>query len=97
MRDPLIQYLIGVGILSVGLVILLSSAEIAHSLGRFWDRWTGRLPRRAAEQTTAAHPPFYRARLLIWRTLGALIVADGLIWLALATAEVFHLLPRIRR
>ncbi|HKF52274.1 MAG TPA: hypothetical protein VKB26_08170 [Candidatus Acidoferrales bacterium] len=95
-RNPFVQYLIGTGIFSVGLMILLSSAEIAHSLGRFWDRWTGKLPRnrvlRAADAESA--PPFYRTRLIIWRALGILIVADGLIWLALATAEVFHLLPR---
>lgn len=36
----------------------------------------------------------YRLRLLIWRVLGALIFADGLMWLGLATAAVFHLLPR---
>lgn len=73
-------------------MILLSSAEIAHSLGRFWDRWTGKLPHQAADAETS--PPFYRVRLIIWRTLGILIVADGVIWLALATAEVFHVLLR---
>ncbi|MFZ0640735.1 MAG: hypothetical protein WA020_16965 [Candidatus Acidiferrales bacterium] len=97
MHDPLVQYLVGVGILSVGLVILLSSAEIAHSLGRFWERWTGRRPHAAAGDNRDPAPPFYRARLVIWRALGLLIVADGLIWLGLATAEVFHLLPRSSR
>jgi hypothetical protein len=92
MHDPLVQYLVGAGILSVGLMILLSSAEIAHSLGRFWERWTGKPPHGAAENSDPP-PPFYRARLVIWRALGLLIVADGLIWLGLATAEVFHLLP----
>lgn len=94
MRDPLVQYLVGAAIFSIGLMILLSSAEIAAGLGRFWDRWTGKRARSTARDTIP--PPFYRARLLIWRTLGILIVADGLIWLALATAEVFHLLPRPR-
>lgn len=76
-------------------MILLSSAEIAHSLGHFWDRWTGKLPRDATlGDATETPPPFFRVRLIIWRTLGILIVADGLIWLALATAEVFHVLPR---
>ena len=93
MHDPLVQYLVGTGILSVGLIILLSSAEIAHSLGRFWERWTGKRPRASAKNSDPP-PPLYRARLIIWRVLGVLIIADGLIWLALATAEVFHLLPR---
>jgi hypothetical protein len=97
MSNPLVQYLVGVGILSVGLVILLSSAEIAHSLGRFWERWTGKRPRGAATDKNDVPPPLYRARLLVWRVLGILIVADGLIWLALATAEILHLLPRTRR
>lgn len=88
--------MIGAGIFSIGLMILLSSAEIAHSLDRFWDRWTGKLPRDATAGAADAPPPFYRARLIIWRTLGILIVADGLIWLVLATAEVFHVLPRRR-
>jgi hypothetical protein len=96
MRDPLVQYLVGAGILSVGLMILLSSAEIAHSLGRFWDRWTGKLPRDAAAGENDARPPFYRARLIMWRTIGILIAADGIIWLGLATAELLHLLPRTR-
>lgn len=95
MRNPFVQYLIGAGIFSIGLMILLSSAEIAHSLGHFWDRWTGKLPRDATlGDATETPPPFFRVRLIIWRTLGILIVADGLIWLALATAEVFHVLPR---
>lgn len=94
MRDPLVQYLVGAAIFSIGLMILLSSDEIARGLGRFWERWTGkRSPLTAADATP---PPFYRARLLIWRTLGILILVDGLIWLALATAEVFHLLPHRR-
>ncbi len=92
MRDPLVQYLVGAAIFSIGLMILLSSEEIARGLSRFWDRWTGKHPRSAASDETP--PPFYRARLIIWRTLGALILIDGLIWLALATTEVFHVLPR---
>lgn len=92
MRDPLVQYLVGTAIFSIGLIILLSSAEIAGGLGRFWDRWAGKRSRSVAPD--AAPPPFYRARLLIWRTLGVLILIDGLIWLVLATAEVFHLFPR---
>lgn len=91
MRDPLVQYLVGTAIFSIGLMILLSSDEIARGLGRFWDRWTGK---RASSLGPDATPPFYRARILIWRTLGILILVDGIIWIALATAEVFHLLPR---
>lgn len=96
MRNPLIQYLIGSGILCVGLMILLSSADIAHSLNSFWERWTGRRPRAIADRS-ATPSPFYRTRLTIWRVLGALIVADGLVWIALATAELLHLLPRTGR
>lgn len=92
MRNPLIQYLIGAGILCVGLMILLSSAEIAQGLNRFWERWTGRRGRAMADKP-ATPSPFYRTRLTIWRVLGALIVADGLVWIALATAELLHLLP----
>lgn len=95
MRDPLIQYLIGAGIFCVGLMILLSSADIAHSLNAFWERWTGRRPRVIAGKPNIPSP-FYRTRLTIWRVLGALIVADGLVWIALATAELLHLLPHSR-
>jgi hypothetical protein len=91
MQNPLVQYLVGAAIFSIGLMILLSSEEIAHGLSRFWDRWTGKHSHPAASDETP--PPFYRARLIIWRILGILILIDGLIWLALATAEVFHLLP----
>jgi hypothetical protein len=97
MRDPLVQYLIGAAIFSIGLMILLSAADIAHSLGRFWSRWTGKNPGTFAADDTEPPPPFYRARLTIWRTLGVLILADGLIWLVLATAEVLHLFPRSTR
>lgn len=92
MRNPLIQYLVGAGILCVGLMILLSSAEIAHGLNSFWERWTGRRPHTATEKPAT----LYRTRLTIWRVLGALIVADGLVWIALATAELLHLLPHSR-
>lgn len=91
MHNPLVQYLVGAAIFSIGLMILLSADEIASGLGHFWARWTGKRPRPTARGTNP--PPLYRARLLIWRTLGILIVVDGLLWLALATAEVFHLLP----
>lgn len=94
MRNPVVQYLVGAAIFSIGLMILLSSEEIARGLSRFWARWTGKLPRSAASDE--APPPLYRARLVIWRTLGVLILIDGLIWLALATTEVFHLLARPR-
>jgi hypothetical protein len=95
-REPLVQYLIGAAILSVGLMILLSAADIAHSLGRFWDRWTGKTLRSTAARNDEVPPPFYRARLTIWRTLGILIVADGIVWIALATAELLRLLPASR-
>lgn len=97
MRNPLVQYLVGAFIFGVGLIILLSASDIAHGLAHFWDKWAGRRARTA--QVPAPEPPAasYRARLLIWRILGALILADGLIWLALATAEVFHLFPRASR
>jgi hypothetical protein len=94
MHDPLVQYLVGAGILSVGLIVLLSSAEIAHSLGRFWERWTGKRASGTPATNLDPPPPLYRARLIVWRVLGALIIADGLIWLALATAEIFRLFPR---
>lgn len=92
MRNPFIQYLIGAGILCVGLMILLSSAEIARGLNSFWERWRGKAPRSLTSKSDVL-PPSYTTRLTIWRLLGALIVADGLVWLALATAEVLHLLP----
>ena len=111
MRNPLVQYLVGAFILGIGLIILLSSADIAHGLAHFWDKWAGKRARasqaHAAEARAATYgartpqsssqeipAASYRARLVIWRILGALIFADGLIWLVLATAEVFHLLPR---
>jgi hypothetical protein len=112
-RNPLIQYLVGAFILGIGLIILLSSSDIAHGLAHFWDKWAGKRARPAQapapEQSASYRTRFarpstheipaasYRTRLIIWRMLGALILADGLIWLALATAEVFHLLPRSGR
>lgn len=93
MRNPLVQYLVGACILSIGLVILLSSGEIAHGLAHFWDRWLGKPPRESRARESDVQAESYRARLLVWRVLGALIVADGLIWLALASAELLHLLP----
>lgn len=95
MRNPLIQYLVGAGIFCVGLMILLSSADIAHSLNSFWERWTGKRARPIAGKPDTPSP-FYQTRLTIWRVLGALIVADGLVWIALATAELLHLLPHSR-
>jgi len=113
MRHPLVQYLVGAFILGIGLIILLSSADIAHGLAHFWDKWFGKRARapqapspeqpaasrgaRLAQPSAQEIPATsYRTRLIIWRILGALIFADGLIWLALATAEVFHLLPHSR-
>jgi hypothetical protein len=93
MRNPLVQYLVGACILSIGLVILLSSGEIAHGLAHFWDRWLGKPARENPARESELRADSYRSRLLVWRVLGALIVADGLIWLALASAEVLHLLP----
>ncbi|HLW82423.1 MAG TPA: hypothetical protein VKS20_10315 [Candidatus Acidoferrales bacterium] len=93
MRNPLVQYLIGACILSIGLVILLSSGEIAHGLAHFWDRWRGERRRANLTSESEDRATSYRARLLVWRVLGVLVVADGLIWLALASAEVLRLLP----
>lgn len=96
MRNPLIQYLVGAFIFGVGLIILLSASDIAHGLAHFWDKWAGRRSRIAQPPETETPAGSYRARLMIWRILGALILADGLVWLALATAEVFHVMPRNR-
>jgi hypothetical protein len=99
MHDPLVKYLIGTCILSVGLVILLSATEIAHGLTHFWEHWLGKhssesTPPRA--RTADSQQPQYRARLLMWRVIGALIVIDGFIWLARATSEVFHAMPHTK-
>ena len=114
MRNPLVQYLVGAFILGIGLIILLSAADIAHGLAHFWDKWSGKRAHpaqahapeapattygaRIQQHSTQEIPAVsYRTRLIIWRILGALIFADGLVWLALATAEVFHLLTRTGR
>jgi len=88
MHNPLVKYLIGACILSVGLVILLSATEIARGLTHFWEYWLGKRP---------AGPATTRARLLMWRALGALIVIDGFVWLARATSEVFRLMSHAKR
>lgn len=97
MRNPFVQYLVGACILSIGLIILLSSSEIAHGLTRFWEHWLGRSSVSKPKDPEQSQNGIYRSRLVMWRVLGALIVADGLIWLALASAEVMHLLPLARR
>ena|SRR5487761_637055 len=101
MHDPLVKYLIGTCILSVGLVILLSATEIARGLTHFWEYWLGKRSGESDAQRPRAtsdseQPEYYRARLLTWRVIGALIVIDGFIWLARATAEVFHAMPHTR-
>jgi len=99
MHNPLVKYLIGTCILSLGLVILLSATEIARGLTHFWEYWLGK---RSAESATPrarlADPeqPQYRARLLMWRVIGALIVIDGFVWLARATSEVFRSMPHTK-
>jgi hypothetical protein len=45
--QPLIQYLVGAFILGIGLIILLSSSDIAHGLAHFWDKWAGKRARPA--------------------------------------------------
>ena len=98
MHDPLVKYLIGTCILSVGLVILLSATEIAHGLTHFWEHYLGKRSGEPGAQRPGAasdsqQPGYYRARLLTWRVIGTLIVIDGFIWLARATAEVFRAMP----
>jgi len=99
MRDPLVKYLIGTCILSVGLVILLSATEIARGLTHLWEHWLGK---RSAESAAPrarfadSKQPQYRARLLMWRVIAALIVIDGFIWLARATSEVFRAMPHTK-
>lgn len=94
MRNPLVQYLVGAFIFGIGLVILLSASDIAHGLAHFWDKWAGKRSRSSQLSAPPNDAGSYRVRLIVWRILGTLILADGLIWLALATAEVFHLMPR---
>ncbi len=99
MHDPLVKYLIGTCILSVGLVILLSATEIARGLTHFWEHWLGKRPAESATpRVRLADPeqPQYRARLLMWRAIGALIVIDGFVWLARATSEVFRSMPHTK-
>ena len=98
MHNPLVQYLVGTCILSVGLVILLSATEIAHGLTHFWEHWLGKRwgessAPRASGASDSTPSAYYRARLLTWRAIGALIVIDGFIWLVRATAEVFRAMP----
>jgi hypothetical protein len=100
MHNPLVKYLVGACILSVGLVILLSATEIARGLTHFWEYWLGKRPAGPATtraRSTDSEEPQYRARLLMWRALGALIVIDGFVWLARATSEVFRLMSHAKR
>jgi len=99
MHNPLVKYLIGTCILSVGLVILLSATEIARGLTHFWEYWLGkRSAGSAAPPDRLADPEQsqYRVRLLMWRVIGALIVIDGFVWLARATSEVFRSMPHTK-
>ncbi|MGH9864083.1 MAG: hypothetical protein ACRD4H_01580 [Candidatus Acidiferrales bacterium] len=99
MHDPLVKYLIGTCILSVGLVILLSATEIAHGLTHFWEHWLGKRSSESvarAARSAESEQPQYRARLLMWRVIGALIVIDGFIWLVRATSEVFRAMPHTK-
>jgi hypothetical protein len=98
MHNPLVAYLIGSCILSVGLVILLSAKEIARGLAHFLARWLGddsgkSRGKRVSAAADSAEPDSYRVRLALWRVIGVFIVIDGFIWLARATAEVFRALP----
>jgi|GEM_PF-4409720 len=93
MTDPLVQYLVGAFIFAVGIIILLSSPEIARGLAHFWGRWMGKNSTANAAPQRQPDDESYRTRLIVWRGLGVLIVADGLIWIVLASAQIFHLLP----
>ena len=99
MHDPLVKYLIGTCILSLGLVILLSATEIARGLTHFWKHWLRKPwgdsagPRAEATDEELSQ---YRARLRMWRLIGALIVIDGFVWLARATSEVFRAMPHTK-
>ncbi|HKV28008.1 MAG TPA: hypothetical protein VJN90_07030 [Candidatus Acidoferrales bacterium] len=100
MHDPLVKYLVGTCILSVGLVILLSATEIAHGLTHFWEHWLGKRsngPATPGARAPEPEPPQYRVRLMIWRVIGALFVIDGVIWLARATSEVLRAMPPIHK
>ena len=99
MHNPLVKYLIGACILSVGLVILLSATEIARGLTHFWEYWLGKRPVGPAApraRSAGSEQSQYRARLLMWRAIGALIVIDGFVWLARATSEVFRAMPHTK-
>lgn len=99
MHNPLVKYLIGTCILSVGLVILLSATEIARGLTHFWEYWLGKRPAGSTTprvRSDDSEQPQYRARLLMWRVIAALIVIDGFVWLARATSEVFRVMPHAR-
>ncbi|MFZ0213739.1 MAG: hypothetical protein WBE20_04620 [Candidatus Acidiferrales bacterium] len=96
MHDPLIQYLVGTCILSVGLVIWLSAPDIAYGLSHFWERWIGKRTDDSGAAPRTIQPPSYRARLIIWRTIGTLILLEGLVWLVLATSGAFHLMPHAK-
>lgn len=99
MHNPLVKYLIGSCILSVGLVILLSATEIARGLTHFWEYWFGKRSAGSAmlrARSADLEQRQYRARLLMWRVIGALIVIDGFIWLARATSEVFRAMPHTK-
>lgn len=96
MHDPLVKYLIGTCILSVGLVILLSATEIARGLTHFWRHWLGKRWGESAgprAEATDEEQSQYRTRLTMWRLIGALIVIDGFVWLARATSQVFRAMP----
>lgn len=99
MHNPLVKYLIGTCILSLGLVILLSATEIARGLTHFWEYWLGKRSTGSAmprARSADSEQPQYRARLLMWRAIGALIVIDGFVWLARATSEVFRAMPHAK-
>lgn len=90
MHDPLIQYLVGTCILSVGLAIFLSATDIAQGLSHLWERWLGKKDDSGAN-LNSDQPLSYRARLIIWRTIGMIFLVEGLIWIGLATIGAFHL------
>lgn len=92
MHDPLIQYLVGTCILSVGLAIFLSATDIAQGLSHLWERWLGK-KEDSALAAPSEQPLSYKARLIIWRTIGIILLVEGLIWIGLATAGAFHLAP----
>ncbi|MGH9711490.1 MAG: hypothetical protein ACRD37_13190, partial [Candidatus Acidiferrales bacterium] len=65
----------------------------------FWERWLGKRSSESAGRpapSAESEQPQYRARLLMWRVIGALIVIDGFIWLVRATSEVFRAMPHTK-